>query len=144
MNREDRENEDPVRIIDTSLSFAIRGLTPPPHPRSSLRVAKSTACKTSSATRGWREDRVPYSSRTRDCFAAKWIMPITLHCAFRIFLPLIAAPLIASCIRHFLYSPGRPTCSPRSSTFSKYSASFYAAGERKGGKYIPPSFSIPV
>lgn len=80
MNRKDRKRgESPVRIIDTSLFLAIRGLL------SSLfvlYVSELTACKTSSATWGWREDRVSYSSRTRDYSRAKWIMLITLHYFF--------------------------------------------------------------
>lgn len=77
--RTTRSEGSPVRIIDTSFFFTIRGLL---SPLFVLYISESTACKTSSTTWGWWEDKVPYSSRTRDCFRAKWIIRITLHYIF--------------------------------------------------------------
>lgn len=50
-----------VKILDASLSVRVR---PRPY-LASLYISKSTACKTSSATRGSREDRAPCARCTR-------------------------------------------------------------------------------
>lgn len=84
--RTTRSEGSSVRIIDTSFFFAIRGFL---SPLLVLYISELTACKTSSTTWGWREDKVPYSSCTRDCFRAKWIMRITLHYIFFLWYSLL-------------------------------------------------------
>lgn len=80
-----RSEGSSVRIIDTSFFFAIRGLVSPF--RSSFIYRNRPRVKPVLRLRDGERNKVPYSSCTRDCFRAKWIIRIALHYIYIFFLP---------------------------------------------------------